>query len=135
MGMRVWERWVVRQGMEEVAASRSAHRWVMVPAIIKQQSWSLSLVRERVKRVLELKQCSSSCPLETTWVYIHAGISATCGGVPLFGVENRASHLSVSRTTLEKIWRIGVLVSESADGGEGQCWAMTTAVYFASTPC
>jgi len=63
-----------------------------------------------VKRVLELKQCSSSCPLETTRVNAHAVIPATCGGVPLFGVKNRAPHLSVSRTTLEKIvenWSIG----------------------------
>ena len=52
--------------------------------------------------MLKLKQCSSSCLLETAWVYAHAGISATYGGIPLFGVENGASHLSVSCTTLEK---------------------------------
>ena len=40
-------------------------------------------------------------------MYAHEGISATCGGAPLFGVKNRASHLSVSHTTLEKLWRIG----------------------------
>jgi hypothetical protein len=43
-------------------------------------------------------------------VYAHAGISAPRGGVSLFGVKNGASHLSVSRTTLEKImenWSIG----------------------------
>ena len=68
-------------------------------------------------------------------MYAHEGISATCGGAPLFGVKNRASHLSVSHTTLEKLWRIGELVRERADGGEGQCWAMTTAVYFLSASC
>ena len=63
-----------------------------------------------------------------------AVISAMCGGVP-FGVKNQASHLCVSRMMLEKIMGIGVLVQESPDGGDGQCWARTTVVYFASTSC
>jgi len=70
--------------------------------VIPHEIWLPSTATSKMESFLITYIIRSSCPLETTRAYTHAGISATCG-VPLFGVKNWASHLGVSRTTLEKI--------------------------------